>query len=1214
MFLRKGLVLVVTLSIWFIAAALMSLHFARLALADDDSSEVVTAVETLLDSGAKKLADDNLDEGIADLSKALEFAWKSEDGRLIGNVYRYLGIGLLRNGEIESGQNAINSSLEIYKLMGDGDEMLLTLRGVVTLTRGLQLRDLTIGYLNKTAELYEFLGEFERQAAILEQVLEELKLPAEAETLHDACLLMREAYEKAGNQAGVADAWAGLAFYEELTGDKEQALANYAKAIEGYRKFENRRAMLGKALNASAEILREQGRYRQALPLQEEALSLARGIGLEGDIAQSLNNLALLNQELGNHLQAAKLIAECLELTRKIGSEENLATTLTNAASINRDLGRFDEGIELLAEVFKMANEIEGLEGERRRAGQILSTIYYMKGDPVAAAAAAMIADSRAEREGVELPEASGEQSHNFAISLIAIGKYAKAIDILEAELNAAMQEDDMLGMASAHEGLAVAYEASDQYTSAESHILETIRISEELKDTSGQARSLSNLAAVYMKVGRYYEALDRYDEVSQIIATLKAPQMQVVTLLSMAQVYRHLKHYRLALDKAEQVLALAREYGFGVQVASAQAAMGLINLHMGNYAEAERLYLESASGTEEGGRGVINDGLVEVYLATDRYNTALEELSGVTSELLAGANPGYRLQYYTQRGIANYGAGKANEAVTDFSLATVESETIREQFTGLDSQGFFDAGSYGGRIRPYRGMVEVLAANATSGVKATVTIGNNQYDLKSAVFLFAEKMRGRNLVEKLAQLEYLEMRHVMPTDIQQREKELTERLMTLASEFAHKEEAGGEIGSAELEEFSRLSAEMKAHLAMLRKDYPEYALLFSPGTYSLEEVPVARNEAVLEYVFGLDSVFLFVIKRDEPVTLLKLPVTVSELETRVQVFRDLVLSKRYPAALGHELFNILLGDANSHLGQDDAIVIVPDGILGLLPFEALPGVLDDEGTPSSFLGSVRRVSYAQSASLLTMRRNSKRTSAPKAFFALGDPVFGPSAPRFRGQLNSSTEDTRMQVNALSVGSRARTYKRLPETRLEVTALAAINKVAPRPPNVLLGENATESNLREIDLGEYKILHFATHAEALGIPGLVNEPFLVLNQIGNDSNVDGLLTMSEIMNLRLRSSLVVLAACDTGGGDVFEGDGVASLASAFQFAGAQSVLLSLWEVPSQATLYFMRHFYDHLKAGHTQGEALQLSRTAMRKRFPDPYYWAVFVLYSGDPQ
>jgi len=75
--------------------------------------------------------------------------------------------------------------------------------------------------------------------------------------------------------------------------------------------------------------------------------------------------------------------------------------------------------------------------------------------------------------------------------------------------------------------------------------------------------------------------------------------------------------------------------------------------------------------------------------------------------------------------------------------------------------------------------------------------------------------------------------------------------------------------------------------------------------------------------------------------------------------------------------------------------------------------------------------------------------------------------------------------------------------------------------------------------------------------------------------------------------------------------GVASLASAFQFAGAESAVLSLWELPSEATLPFMRAFYQQLKQGRSKLEALQSGRDALRRQYPDPYYWAVFALYSG---
>ncbi|MDD5168698.1 MAG: CHAT domain-containing protein, partial [Syntrophales bacterium] len=90
----------------------------------------------------------------------------------------------------------------------------------------------------------------------------------------------------------------------------------------------------------------------------------------------------------------------------------------------------------------------------------------------------------------------------------------------------------------------------------------------------------------------------------------------------------------------------------------------------------------------------------------------------------------------------------------------------------------------------------------------------------------------------------------------------------------------------------------------------------------------------------------------------------------------------------------------------------------------------------------------------------------------------------------------------------------------------------------------------------------------------------------------------------------VLSACSTGRGRMQEGEGVASFARAFQHAGAKSIVVSLWEVPSTATVEFMKSFYGHLKAGKGKAFALNLARAEVRAKYPSPLYWAPFVLYG----
>jgi CHAT domain-containing protein len=124
----------------------------------------------------------------------------------------------------------------------------------------------------------------------------------------------------------------------------------------------------------------------------------------------------------------------------------------------------------------------------------------------------------------------------------------------------------------------------------------------------------------------------------------------------------------------------------------------------------------------------------------------------------------------------------------------------------------------------------------------------------------------------------------------------------------------------------------------------------------------------------------------------------------------------------------------------------------------------------------------------------------------------------------------------------------------------------------------------------------------------IREPFLILGQVDNRGSDDGFLTLNEVLGLRLDADLVVLSACSTGRGKMMAGEGVANFSRAFLYAGARSVVVSLWEVASGVR--FMAVFYDSLKAGKSKAEALRIARRVIKEKYPNPFYWAVFVLYG----
>jgi hypothetical protein len=182
----------------------------------------------------------------------------------------------------------------------------------------------------------------------------------------------------------------------------------------------------------------------------------------------------------------------------------------------------------------------------------------------------------------------------------------------------------------------------------------------------------------------------------------------------------------------------------------------------------------------------------------------------------------------------------------------------------------------------------------------------------------------------------------------------------------------------------------------------------------------------------------------------------------------------------------------------------------------------------------------------------------------------------------------------------------LPESRHEVEAIAAD---LPKPSTILLGASATETNFKQLPLGQFSVIHLALHGYV--DPEIPDRSALVFAPQAQPTD-DGLLQIREIRNLHLNASLVTLSACNTGVGPVGE-EGVASIVNAFIEAGSQSVVSTLWELEDHATAHLMTTFYGHLGQLEEKAVALRQAQLEMLNSGAPPYYWAGFVL-AGNPR
>lgn len=246
--------------------------------------------------------------------------------------------------------------------------------------------------------------------------------------------------------------------------------------------------------------------------------------------------------------------------------------------------------------------------------------------------------------------------------------------------------------------------------------------------------------------------------------------------------------------------------------------------------------------------------------------------------------------------------------------------------------------------------------------------------------------------------------------------------------------------------------------------------------------------------------------------------------------------------------------------------------------------------------------------------RREQKNSPRLPLVAFGDPVYGTETS---DRLENSTAQVGLLTN---ITTRGLNLSRLKFSGEEVKRIASIWGVPLNSDDINLRNRASVERVHELDLSKYRILHFATHALANDEINYATQPALILSQAGVQGKAPGFLQFNDILQLKLDADLVVLSACDTGLGKLREGEGIVGLTRAFFYAGAASIVSSLWKVEDQSTSLLMEGFYRRLKQGQSKSEALRqaklellqskvnLKASGTRESLASPFYWAPFVL------
>ena len=532
--------------------------------------------------------------------------------------------------------------------------------------------------------------------------------------------------------------------------------------------------------------------------------------------------------------------------------------------------------------------------------------------------------------------------------------------------------------------------------------------------------------------------------------------------------------------------------------------------------------------------------------------------------------------------------------------------------------------------------------------------------DSTAESFRLAEAIRGRSVQKALAASSARTVAQDpalagLARTEQDLQKQIGAQLGLLTNVLALPPAQREEKGIVELRaQIEKLRAEHEKVWAQLTRQFPEYADLIDPKPPTIDGIKAALRpgEALLSFYFGIDKSFVWALRKGEPVAFSAIALSAAEVEKKIIKLREALEPSAttiaeipaFDLALSHELYTQLLKPVEAGWKPAKSLIVVTNGAMGLLPLGLLttaPATLKTDGAMFAgyrdvpWLARTHAVTMVPSAAALrTLRNLPPGSDQRERMIGFGDPLFSTAqaaeavanAPPV--QLASATRGVPLarraapQTNGVQSAELA-LLPRLPDTAEELKSIALALQADPDKA-LRLGKAANEDAVKHSDLSNYRIVVFATHGLVPGELDGLTQPALALSapEVAGVPG-DGLLTMEEILSLKLNADWVVLSACNTGTGAGAGAEAASGLGRAFFYAGTRAILVTNWSVHSASARELVTDVFRRqtANAGLTRGEALRQASMALADgecfkddggkpvfSYAHPLFWAPYTI------
>lgn len=991
---------------------------------------------------------------------------------------------------------------------------------------------------------------------------------------------------KMKEQGMPVSSWAGFQIvgFEGMTNEQERQFAKESFMVtvndasddfqkekwdDAAKKFEQALIMAKKESNQEAisdlyDIIIQSaargGNYTKAIQYQLELVEKAEADNAVQQMIEGYNNLFVFYTNSENYERAIYFQNKYLELAKAYDAREEIAGSYYNLGLVHERQGDFEKALDYFGLALGSFDQL----GDSLNVAQCYKDqgrIYLLRLDNYSKAIEnQQVALDILQRQNIK--EGTIEVLQNLGFSHERLGNYKASLKFQQEGFELAKELGNSKWIALSQHYMSNIYWKMGNYQQALNFQKQAMEIFIELKEVKLQVASLSTKGLILMSLGNLDDAENAEQRALDMALSIDDKQDMATIHKNLGLIYRSREKWDLAKQEFERATKIDEAIGFKRGLSYDYRDLGTIFVQQNDFEAALTYFRKGLQISSEIGDAQNQSQCLYEIARTHFLNNNIDAASDTL--LLASSSAGRlfipEVQWRAQRliGQLNEKQNNLQGSIVAYTNALEIIETMRSQIKVEE----FKSGFIDDKLVVYYELVNLYL----------------NLDRPDKALEIVERAKSRNFIDMLANrdIDFSGDFNKQKFEQGKRLEDEINRIQNEISRMLVNEQNMNESEKMKLDDLNLQLVNTKNEYAEfvfeLKRENPELAEMVQVEPLKTDSLRTFLPDSVMmvEYFYTEEKLYMWGVSKDRLVTA-NYPVQKSQLVDNINIFRDAIRSQRSVNTIARELYKILISPLKEELLGYRHLVIVPHGILHYLPFAAL---MDEN---QKYLIEKFSLSLAPSAMVLMVCLE-------------------------KGQSYLNGEDWAAEILAFGNPDLGDEQFDLPFAEKEVESVELLY------PNVdsYIRKDASETRFK-FSSAKSNTMLLSCHGEFDAANPLMSSLLLA----PDDSN-DGMLQAQEIFSLRMDTYLIAMSACETGLATISVGDEVIGLSRSFIYAGASSLLSSLWKVDDLATAVMVKRLFRYLKEGKSRAHALQLAINFVRTNINvHPSYWAAFNL-TGD--